>query len=102
MLSIAEYGDREAYYSLGVSIYEKVKYPEALKVFKIYINRIKPHSQSYYDAHHNSGLCFFEMGHYPQAINTIELALLRDESDVDAKYNLALAYIKNGNDYEAL
>lgn len=99
---IAEFGDREAYYSLGVSLYEKGDYPEALKLFKKYINRTIPHSQLYYDAYHYAGLCYFEMGLYAQAINSFKIVLLHGEDDAEVQYNLALAYIKNGDKDQAL
>jgi len=99
---ISEFGEREAYYSLGVSLYEKEDYPEALKVFKKYINRTIPHSHLYYDAYHYAGLCYFEIGQYDQAVNSFKIVLLHGEDDAEVQYNLALAYIKNGDKDQAL
>jgi tetratricopeptide (TPR) repeat protein len=93
--------DSETHYNLGIAYKEMGLIDDAIKEFQTSRNDPKSSVRSMTML----GICYMEKGLYPLAIDSFRGALenigTRDESYWGARYDLALAYEKNGNQREA-
>jgi len=83
---------QELSYNIANTLYQQKKYTEAAKELErsVFAGNSGLNQKAYF----NRGNSFFEMGQYPQAIESYKKALELDPKDRDAKYNLELALKK--------
>ncbi|MDA8170129.1 MAG: tetratricopeptide repeat protein [Nitrospiraceae bacterium] len=91
-----EVEDTETHYNLGIAYKEMGLIDDAIREFQI----VQHDPKLFINASTMLGICYMDKGLYPLAVEALQSALMKvgkkDEAQWGLKYDLALAYEKNG------
>jgi len=85
-------------YIQGITAYTQGKSQQAAQHLASYVAK----SGHHIDAWKILGICYFDLGNYPKAIQAFEKTLQLQAKDDETWFNLGLCYLKNNNWLEAI
>ena len=80
----------DAAYNLGNALYKQGKFPEAMQQYQT-VATIETDSEKLASAYHNIGNIFMSQQDYAKSIAAYKQSLLKNPTDHETRYNLALA-----------